>query len=145
MNEATKVRARRDADERRTDEPPLQTLDPLPPDPTSTSASSSGTHKTRVALVVGLVIAALIVGSSGMRWFDQASRPTTPTWFAACREAVDVSAQLHRLQGAQLERAMELTFGAVAGIPPRDDTSDQSAIARLQRNADEATRRCTAG
>jgi hypothetical protein len=96
-------------------------------------------------LVIGLVIAALVVGSSGMRWFDQSTRATTPTWFAACREAVNATTQLHRLQDTQLEQAMELAFGAVAGLRPAAYTSDQSAMARLQRNADEASRRCTAG
>jgi hypothetical protein len=113
--------------------------------PTTALESPSRTHKLRAPLVVGAVIAALIVSASGMRWYDQSTRATRPTWFAACQEAVNATAQLHRLQAAQLEQAMELTFGAVAGIRPGADTIDQSEIARLQRNADQAIFRCTGG
>jgi hypothetical protein len=92
--------------------------------------------------VVGLVAAAVIVGASGMHWFDQSTRRAMPTWFAACEQAINTTAQLHRLQAVQLEQAMQLTWAAVAGMRSHAHTIDPSAIARLQRNADNAAARC---
>jgi hypothetical protein len=123
---------------RSTEEMELPVLDPLWFEPDGPARPRT----TRRLLVVGLVVAAIGAGSAGTHWLEQGTRTRMAPAMGACQEAIDATARLHRLQGAQLGLAMQATWAAVAGVHVQATSVDNSLNARLQREADDAIAQC---
>jgi hypothetical protein len=148
--------------EYRTDGADTTVLAPERPEPDNLSArrgsnptATRQTHSThsRPALarlrrkaprlrVVAFVIAATIAGSAGTHWFDHRAPTNAPPLTVPCRQAINATAQLHRLQDAQFAQGMQSVWALVAGIHVENSNSIGTSIARLQRDADNATARC---
>jgi hypothetical protein len=93
--------------------------------------------------LIGLVIAAILAGSAGTHWVDSQIRTDSPRWTAACQEAINANARLHRQQAAELAQGMGAVWSLIAGAGIPNPTSiDRNLDARLQRDADNAISRC---
>jgi hypothetical protein len=127
----------------------LEVLDPRWPELEGAPDRNDSVRRspTRALGVTALVIASLLAAVAGTHWVDDRSvdRPTpaaAPAWMSSCQAAITATAELHRLQGVQLEHAMQATWAAVAGARVRPESIDTSATDRQQRAADDATARC---
>jgi hypothetical protein len=92
--------------------------------------------------MVAVVIAAGIGAAATTHRYDQVSSPATPEWTRACRAAIDVTARLQQLRGIEIDQAMYATWTAIGGRRVQPQPTLASNIARLQREADDATQDC---
>jgi hypothetical protein len=99
----------------------------------------------RLLRIVAVLIASTILAAAATHQFDQLSRPATPEWARACHAAIDANARLQQLRGVEIERAMQSTWATVAGLRAQTQPTQASNVARLQRNADDATQNCVSG
>jgi hypothetical protein len=134
--------------ERSSDDFDLPVLEPRWPEPevpTTTRRRGRPRPKLRRTYVAGLVITATVIGAAATHALDlrnQTPAPApAPVWMAACQEAINATAQFHHLQNLQLAQGLQSVFALIAGVHP-DTKSVDSATARLQRDAEEATARC---
>jgi hypothetical protein len=91
--------------------------------------------------VVTIVIAAALA-SAATYTLEHVSRPSTPRWVRACREAIDATTQLHQTQARQLDQIMYETWSIIGGLHIKASPIDTPLEAQLQRDADNATSRC---
>jgi hypothetical protein len=104
--------------------------------------SSTRQRRGRLLRIVGVAVAATILGAAVTHRYDQWSQPVTPPWIQACRPAIEAAAQLQREHGIEVDEAMQYTWALVAGVQVQPQPVDTSIIARLQRDADNKTRDC---
>jgi hypothetical protein len=91
--------------------------------------------------IIVIVIAAALA-SAATYTLEHVSRPSTPQWVRACREAIDITASLHQAQARQLDEIMYETWSIIGGLHIKSSPINTSLEAQLQRDADNATSRC---
>jgi hypothetical protein len=91
-------------------------------------------------IIVTVIAAAL--ASVATYTLENVSRPSTPQWIRACREAIDTTARLHQAQARQLDQIMYETWSIIGGLHIKSSPINTSLEAQLQRDADNATSRC---